>query len=225
MSSSETRPFDRLDPTLQTPQIGNNVGRETACPKSPPASPSQIDHSLNRKHAMTTLKAIFETSKGTININLTPEQTPVTVANFVNLAQRGFYNGLKFHRVISNFMIQGGCPQGSGMGGPGYDFEDEFNKDLRHNKAGILSMANSGPASNGSQFFITHGPTPHLDGKHTVFGAVVGADDQKVVNSIAMGDIIQKVTIEGDTSALLEQTAEKLAKWNPVLDKKYPVKA
>ncbi len=126
---------------------------------------------------MTTLKAIFETSKGTININLTPEQTPVTVANFVNLAQRGFYNGLKFHRVISNFMIQGGCPQGSGMGGPGYDFEDEFNKDLRHNKAGILSMANSGPASNGSQFFITHGPTPHLDGKHTVFGAVVGADD------------------------------------------------
>ncbi|MES2935250.1 MAG: peptidylprolyl isomerase [Pseudomonadota bacterium] len=174
---------------------------------------------------MTTLKAIFETSKGTININLTPEQTPVTVANFVNLAQRGFYNGLKFHRVISNFMIQGGCPQGSGMGGPGYDFEDEFNKDLRHNKAGILSMANSGPASNGSQFFITHGPTPHLDGKHTVFGAVVGADDQKVVNSIAMGDIIQKVTIEGDTSALLEQTAEKLAKWNPVLDKKYPVKA
>ncbi|NMM37959.1 MAG: peptidylprolyl isomerase [Glaciimonas sp.] len=171
---------------------------------------------------MTTLKAIMETSKGTINITLFADQTPVTVASFVNLASRGYYDGLKFHRVIDNFMIQGGCPQGSGMGGPGYDFEDEFSKELRHDKAGILSMANSGPASNGSQFFITHGPTPHLDGKHTVFGVVVGSEDQKVVNSIAKDDIIKKVTIEGDASALLKQVEEKLTKWNQVIDKRFP---
>lgn len=171
---------------------------------------------------MTTLKAIMETSKGTININLFADQTPVTVASFVNLAKRGYYDGLKFHRVIANFMIQGGCPQGSGMGGPGYDFEDEFSRELRHDKAGILSMANSGPASNGSQFFITHGPTPHLDGKHTVFGAVVGSADQKVVDSIAKDDIIQKITIEGDASELMKKVEEKLTKWNQVLDKRFP---
>lgn len=171
---------------------------------------------------MTTLKAIMETSKGTININLFADQTPVTVANFVNLSQRGYYDGLKFHRVIDNFMIQGGCPQGSGMGGPGYDFEDEFSRELRHDRAGILSMANSGPASNGSQFFITHGPTPHLDGKHTVFGVVVGSEDQKVVNSIAKDDIIKKLTIEGDASELMKQVEEKLTKWNQIIDKRFP---
>lgn len=171
---------------------------------------------------MTTLKAIMETSKGTINLNLFADRTPVTVANFVNLARRGYYDGLKFHRVINNFMIQGGCPQGTGMGGPGYDFEDEFSHELRHDKAGILSMANAGPGTNGSQFFITHGPTPHLDGKHTVFGAVVGGADQKVVDSIAKDDIIQKITIEGDASELMTQVAEKLAKWNQVIDKRFP---
>jgi len=171
---------------------------------------------------MTTLKAIMETSKGTININLFADRTPVTVASFVNLARRGYYDGLKFHRVIDNFMIQGGCPQGTGTGGPGYAFEDEFAKDLRHDRAGILSMANAGPGTNGSQFFITHGPTPHLDGKHTVFGAVVSSEDQKVVNSIARGDVIQKVTIEGDTSELMKQVVEKLTKWNQIIDKQFP---
>lgn len=171
---------------------------------------------------MTTLKAIMETSKGTININLFADQTPVTVASFVNLVNRGYYDGLKFHRVIDNFMIQGGCPQGTGTGGPGYDFEDEFSRELRHDKAGILSMANSGPASNGSQFFITHGPTPHLDGKHTVFGVVVGSEDQKVVDSIAKDDLIKKVTIEGDASELLKKVEEKLTKWNQVIDKRFP---
>ena len=171
---------------------------------------------------MTTLKAIMETSKGTINITLFADQTPVTVASFVNLANRGYYNGLKFHRVIDNFMIQGGCPQGTGTGGPGYAFEDEFAKDLRHDRAGILSMANAGPGTNGSQFFITHGPTPHLDGKHTVFGAVVGSEDQKVVNSIAKGDVIQNVTIEGDTAELMKQVVEKLTKWNQIIDKQFP---
>ena len=171
---------------------------------------------------MTTLKAIMQTSKGVININLFADQTPVTVANFVNLANRGYYNGLNFHRVINDFMIQGGCPNGNGMGGPGYEFEDEFSKDLRHDKPGILSMANAGRATNGSQFFITHVPTPHLDGNHTVFGAVVSSEDQKVVDSSVKGDIIEKLTIEGDASALLEQVKEKVAKWNQVIDKRFP---
>lgn len=171
---------------------------------------------------MTTLKAIMQTSKGTINISLFADQTPVTVANFVNLAKRGYYDGLNFHRVINDFMIQGGCPDGNGMGGPGYEFEDEFSKDLRHDKPGILSMANAGRATNGSQFFITHVPTPHLDGNHTVFGAVVSSEDQKVVNSIVKGDIIEKVTIEGDASVLMEQVKEKVAKWNQVIDKRFP---
>lgn len=171
---------------------------------------------------MTTLKAIMQTSKGTININLFADQTPITVANFVNLAQRGYYDGLNFHRVIANFMIQGGCPDGTGMGGPGYQFEDEFVKELRHSKPGILSMANAGRATNGSQFFITHVPTPHLDGNHTVFGAVVSADDQKVVNSIAKGDKIEKVTIEGDATELFAKVADKLERWNQVIDKRFP---
>lgn len=171
---------------------------------------------------MSTLKAVMQTNKGTININLCDDKTPVTVANFVNLATRGYYDGLTFHRVIGNFMIQGGCPDGTGMGGPGYKFEDEFVSDLKHDKPGILSMANAGPATNGSQFFITHLPTPHLNGKHTVFGAVVSADDQKVVNSIAKGDVIEKLTIEGDTTALLAQVAEKLTGWNQTIDKRFP---
>src|SRR6266404_5452018 len=137
---------------------------------------------------MTTLKAIMETSKGTISINLYADRTPVTVASFVNLANRGYYNGLKFHRVIDNFMIQGGCPQGTGTGGPGYAFEDEFAKDLSHDRAGILSMANAGPGTNGSQFFITHGPTPHLDGKHAVFGKVADDASLKVLMSIRERD-------------------------------------
>jgi len=113
--------------------------------------------------------AEMKTSKGIINIHLYPEHAPVTVASFINLAKRGFYDGLSFHRVIDNFMIQGGCPLGSGTGGPGYRFEDECNDALRHDTPGKLSMANAGPGTNGSQFFITHVETPWLDGKHTVF--------------------------------------------------------
>jgi len=121
---------------------------------------------------MTDLTAVFNTSRGTIRVKLTPDLTPLTVASFANLAKRGFYNGLNFHRVISNFMIQGGCPEGSGRGGPGYRFADEFHPELKHTGSGILSMANSGPSSNGSQFFICEVATPHLDGKHSVFGQV-----------------------------------------------------
>ncbi len=118
-------------------------------------------------------KARMETDKGTMVIELYADKTPVTVNNFVFLAREGFYDGIIFHRVINDFMAQGGDPTGSGRGGPGYRFQDEFHPSLRHDKRGILSMANAGPGTNGSQFFITHGPTPHLDNRHTVFGLVV----------------------------------------------------
>ncbi len=160
------------------------------------------------------ITAAMDTSKGTINITLYPDQTPVTVASFVNLANKNFYAGLNFHRVIPNFMIQGGCPLGAGTGGPGYRFEDEFDASLKHDAAGKLSMANAGPGTNGSQFFITHGPTPHLDGAHSVFGAVDSAADQEIVDSITQGDLIVSLTISGDVDALLEAHAERVAEWN-----------
>jgi len=148
--------------------------------------------------------AKFNTSKGEILLSLTYQQTPGTVANFIGLAEgtqkndhkpegEGYYNGLKFHRVIPDFMIQGGCPQGSGMGGPGYQFEDEFHPELKHDKPGVLSMANAGPGTNGSQFFITHGATPWLDNKHTVFGFVT--QGQEVVDAIAQDDLIETLEI------------------------------
>ena len=118
-------------------------------------------------------KAHMETDKGTMVIELFADKTPMTVNNFVFLSREGFYDGVIFHRVIDNFMVQGGDPTGTGRGGPGYKFGDEFNSSLKHDKQGILSMANAGPGTNGSQFFITHGPTPHLNGRHTVFGQVV----------------------------------------------------
>lgn len=160
------------------------------------------------------ITAQIETSKGTINITMFADQTPVTVANFTNLARKGYYDGLKFHRVIPNFMIQGGCPQGSGTGGPGYQFEDEFDSSLRHSAPGRLSMANAGPGTNGSQFFITHVPTPHLDDAHTIFGEVNGADDQAIVDAIASGDLIVSILMSGDVDALLEAQKDRVAKWN-----------
>lgn len=170
----------------------------------------------------TALTAILETGKGSIRIRLFSDQAPLTVANFINLALRGYYDNLSFHRVIANFMIQGGCPEGSGRGGPGYQFSDEFHKDLRHDRPGILSMANAGPGTNGSQFFVTHVPTEWLDGKHTVFGAVEGDPDQEVVNRIAMGDIIQTITIEGDATPLLKKMASHLTGMNKTLDQSFP---
>jgi peptidyl-prolyl cis-trans isomerase B (cyclophilin B) len=137
--------------------------------------------------------ATIETNRGTIRIQLHADKTPKTVANFEKLAAKGFYNGLKFHRVIANFMIQGGCPLGTGTGGPGYSFADEFHPELTHDGPGVLSMANSGPNTNGSQFFITHVPTPWLDGKHSVFGRVIAGQD--VVNKIKQGDVMQEVSV------------------------------
>ena len=168
------------------------------------------------------LVAAINTDKGAIKLELFPEEAPLTVTNFVNLARRGYYDGLKFHRVIANFMIQGGDPTGTGSGGPGYKFEDEFSPKLRHDAPGILSMANAGPGTNGSQFFITHVPTPHLDGKHSVFGKVITGQD--VVDAISKGDTINTVTIEGDSSALFARHGEKLKEWNGILDQKHPPK-
>lgn len=137
--------------------------------------------------------ATLTTNKGTIKITLHDAKAPKTCANFEKLCQDGFYNGLTFHRVIPDFMVQGGCPRGDGTGGPGYSFEDEFDPQLKHDGPGVLSMANSGPHTNGSQFFITHVATPWLDGKHTVFGRVL--EGQDVVDTIEQNDVIETVTI------------------------------
>ena len=140
-----------------------------------------------------TYQATMETDKGTIEIELYPEHAPKTVNNFVFLAQDGFYDGISFHRVIPNFMVQGGDPTGTGRGGPGYSFGDELKDNPLKHETGVLSMANAGPNTNGSQFFITHAPQPHLDGRHTVFGKVTSGQD--VVDEIRQGDTIQRVTI------------------------------
>lgn len=161
--------------------------------------------------------AKFNTSKGTITVKLTHDKTPGTVGNFVGLAEgqleneakpmgKPYYDGLKFHRVIADFMIQGGCPQGQGTGGPGYQFDDEFHPELRHDTPGVLSMANAGPGSNGSQFFITHVATPWLDNKHTVFGNVV--EGQAIVDAIAQGDMLESIEIV--------RVGEEAQKWNAI---------
>jgi len=168
------------------------------------------------KESVTAVGAVIKTSKGDIKLQLFADKAPVTVANFVNLAKRGYYDGLTFHRVIADFMIQGGCPHGTGTGGPGYRFEDECMPSLKHDAPGKLSMANAGPGTNGSQFFITHVATPWLDGRHTVFGAVMDDSDQDVVNTIAVGDTIMAVEIEGG-QAVLEDQAERVNAWNQVL--------
>lgn len=168
------------------------------------------------------ISANIETNKGAIRISLYPEQAPATVANFVNLSLRKYYDGLSFHRVIANFMVQGGCPLGSGSGSPGYSFEDEFAADLRHDTPGKLSMANAGPGTNGSQFFITHVPTPHLDDAHTIFGAVLSSDDQQVVDSIEQGDTIVDIRIDGDYQALLDQNVDRIEEWNKKIDANFP---
>ncbi len=170
----------------------------------------------------TGLSAVIATDKGEIHVELFPDEAPATVANFVNLAQRGYYNGLNFHRVIADFMIQGGDPTGTGSGGPGYQFKDEFHPTRRHDSPGMLSMANSGPGTNGSQFFVTHIATDWLNDKHTVFGKVT--DGQSVVDAVSDGDCMNSVTISGDAASLFDAQKEQLGEWNSILDKKFPKK-
>ena len=177
--------------------------------------------SYSREYKM---KVKIMTEKGDININLLPEKSPVTVANFVNLAKKGYYDGLKFHRVIDNFMAQGGDPTGTGAGGPGYQFEDEVNNGLNFSKAGKLARANAGPATNGSQFFITTVPTEWLNGNHTIFGEVVSDDDLKVVKKLSNGDVMKKVVVEGDVDAFLKTQKNRVDSWNKTLKQNFPNK-
>ena len=170
------------------------------------------------------MKVKIITAKGDVNINLLPDKSPVTVANFVNLAKKGYYDGLKFHRVIDNFMAQGGDPTGTGMGGPGYRFEDEVNNGLNFSKAGKLAMANAGPGTNGSQFFITTVPTEWLNGNHTIFGEVVSDDDLKVVKKLSNGDVMKKVVVEGDVDAFLKTQKNRVDSWNKTLKQNFPNK-
>ena len=170
------------------------------------------------EESMKDIRIIVKTDKGDIEGVLYPSKAPVTVANFLNLAKRGYYDGLKFHRVIPDFMIQGGDPTGTGSGGPGYRFEDECTPELKHDKPGIFSMANAGPGTNGSQFFITHVPTPWLDGKHTVFGSVTKGQD--IVNAVAAGDKIKSIEILDPTDDLFKAQSKRLEEWNAILDKR-----
>lgn len=165
---------------------------------------------------MSDIRITLQTSKGDIKATLFADKAPMTCANFLNLAARGYYDGLTFHRVIPDFMVQGGDPTGTGSGGPGYKFGDEVNTGLKHDGPGIFSMANAGPGTNGSQFFITHVATDWLNGKHTVFGKV--DDGQDVVDAIEKGDEIKAIKIEDSTEALFADQADQLAKWNKVLD-------
>ncbi len=164
------------------------------------------------------LYAVIKTDHGTLEFLLYKAVAPITVANFVNLATRGYYDGLIFHRVIDDFMAQGGDPFGDGTGGPGYNFEDEIR--MRHNQDGILSMANAGPNTNGSQFFITHLATPHLNGLHTVFGKIHSG--RELIREIGIGDKIISITIEGNARGFLETRADRVYQWNVILDERFP---
>jgi len=166
---------------------------------------------------MQDIRIKIKTDKGDIELTLLASKTPVTVANFLNLASKKYYDGLKFHRVISDFMVQGGDPTGTGAGGPGYKFEDEFTSDLKFDRAGLLAMANAGPRTNGSQFFITHVPTPHLNQKHTIFGTTTKGQD--VINAIKQGDKITSIEILDPTDELFAAQSARIAEWNKSLKK------
>jgi peptidyl-prolyl cis-trans isomerase B (cyclophilin B) len=168
--------------------------------------------------AAQQLTAVIDTSKGVIEAELNARAAPTTVASFVNLAMRGYFDGLTFHRVVRNFMIQGGDPEGDGTGGPGYRFSGEII--LKHNRPGIISMANSGPGTDGSQFFITHLATPQLDGLHSVFGRVTSG--LNLVYDIRRGDVINSITIVGDPAAVLERRRDLVEEWNAILEQGFP---
>jgi len=191
-----------LPPTQAGKSLPSPIAASAAalpCALQSPLAPGRgrLEYNLVSSKDASMKTATIDTSRGAIKVKLHAEKAPKTVANFEKLAKQGFYNGLKFHRVIENFMIQTGCPQGTGTGGPGYKFADEFHADLKHSGPGVLSMANSGPNTNGSQFFITHVATPWLDGKHSVFGQVI--EGQDVVNAIKQGDVMKSVTVADAT--------------------------
>ncbi len=165
--------------------------------------------------AVKDIRIELNTSKGTIEAIIFASKVPMTAANYLNLAKRGYYEGLKFHRVIPNFMIQGGDPQGTGRGGPGYRFGDEFDPSLKHDGPGVFSMANAGPGTNGSQFFVTHKETSWLDNRHSVFGKVTKGQD--IVDAIMAGDTIMSIKVLDSTDALFAAEKDNLAKWNAVL--------
>jgi len=175
------------------------------------------DQPEKKESSVSDIRIIMKTSKGDIEGTLFASKVPLTCANFLNLATRGYYDGITFHRVIPDFMIQGGDPTGTGRGGPGYKFEDEIDRSLKHETGGMFSMANAGPNTNGSQFFVTHVPTPWLDGKHAVFGKVTKGQD--VVDAIKAGDTITKIEILDSTEALFTSQAKRLKEWNGILDK------
>ena len=169
------------------------------------------------------LNAKIVTDKGEINLKLFPEVAPLTVLNFAHLAKRGYYDNLTFHRVIADFMIQGGAPTGTGAGGPGYQFGDEFKEGVIFNKKGLLAMANAGKNTNGSQFFITHVETPWLNYHHTIFGEVVSDEDQKVVDAVAQGDTIKTIEITGDFDKFLTEENKKMTEqMDEALDAQFP---
>jgi peptidyl-prolyl cis-trans isomerase B (cyclophilin B) len=164
---------------------------------------------------MQDIRIILHTSRGDIEGTIFASKVPITSANYLNLAKKGFYNGITFHRVIPDFMVQGGDPTGTGSGGPGYKFADEIDRSLKHDKPGKFSMANAGPNTNGSQFFITHVPTAWLDGKHAVFGEVTKGQD--VVNAIKQGDKINSIDVLDSTDELFAAQKANLDKWNASL--------
>ncbi|MEO7931903.1 MAG: peptidylprolyl isomerase [Chthoniobacterales bacterium] len=177
-------------------------------------SPLQAETAPSTEKAapLKDIRVVLHTDKGDIEATLFASKVPVTVANFLNLAEKRYYDGLTFHRVIPDFMIQGGDPKGNGTGGPGYKFADEFDPTLRFDKSGVWAMANAGPATNGSQFFITHVPTPHLNDRHTIFGQTTKGQD--VVNKVEKGDKIKSIDILDDTKALFAAEATKIKEWN-----------
>lgn len=177
---------------------------------------------LAQAHGQDAIFAEIQTNKGLISVSLNERAAPTTVANFINLARRGFYDGLKFHRWEKGFMVQGGDPKGNGSGGPGYRFRGEIV--LRHNQPGILSMANSGPGTDGSQFFITHLATPHLNGLHSVFGLVIEGLD--VAQKLRRNDFIDSIKVRGDESvisALMARKQDQIDVWNSILDIEFPI--
>ena len=208
-------PFALTCATLFFVACGSGNSQDTA-PKTE-APKKEETKKPDETSKVTDIKIVLKTTKGDIPATIFASKVPVTASNFLNLAKRGYYDGLTFHRVIPDFMIQGGDPAGTGSGGPGYQFNDEIHPSLKHTKGGIFSMANAGPNTNGSQFFITHKETPWLDGKHAVYGEVTG-EGQKVVDAIVQGDRIVSIEIADSTDALFANQKDNLAKWNAVLD-------